>query len=61
MRRIQPSIDPPPPVLLTVPHYRKFKVESFPIRIQDDVQQQSLTLQFRTNGETMTPVTNPAD
>src|SRR5271157_1109680 len=51
VRRVQRSIDPPPPVLSTVPHYRKFEVESFPIRIQNDVHGQPFMLQIHTYGE----------
>jgi hypothetical protein len=37
MRPIQRGIDPAPPFLCTLPQYRKFELESFPIRVEDDV------------------------
>lgn len=51
MLRIRCSINPPPPVLCTVPQYRKFKVESFPIRIEDDVHHYAFALQFPADRE----------
>ena len=47
MRRIQCGIDPPPPVsLLPSAQCRKFEIERFPIRIQNDVRQYRFVLQF---------------
>ena len=46
MRRIQCSIDPPPPFFSTLLQYRKFELEWFPISIEDDVRQYSFVFQF---------------
>lgn len=53
LRRIERCINPPPPVLMTVDDNWKFKVESFPIRIQDDIQRQSFILEVDTYGKAM--------
>src|ERR1700756_2312301 len=46
MRRIQCSIDPPPPFFSTLLQYRKFELESFPIRIENYVRQYPFALRF---------------
>src|SRR5271165_6545068 len=51
MRRIQCSINPQPPVLRAIRHYRKLEIESLPICIQDKMQPQPFTLQIHTHGE----------
>ena len=51
MRKIQCSIDPPPPFFSTLPQYRKFELEWFPTSIQDDVRQYPFALQFSADCE----------